>query len=142
MTMNEFTTMTELGKLFDESSHTIGKWLVDIGLRTPEMKTSKKAFDGGYVKQVPLPDNPDRYFWGWHRLKTIFALEAAGHIQVAHQRPGKLVGPFEARRSGINGFEIVSSDGTIAVWIIGEENANELVKLMNLAYQAGRFTCA
>jgi hypothetical protein len=139
--MNDFTTMREIGKLFDESSHTIGKWLVDIGLRTPENKPSKKSFDGGFVKQAPSPTNGG-YFWVWHRLKTIFALEAAGHIQINHQPSGKLVGPFEARRSSTNGFEIVNSNGATVVWVIGEENANKLVKLMNLAYQAGRFTSA
>ena len=51
--MTDFTTMTELGKLFDESSHTIGKWLTVIGLRTSEMKPSQRAFDEGFVKQAP-----------------------------------------------------------------------------------------
>jgi len=139
--VSEFDSMTDLGTIFGVTSHKLGKWLVAIGLRTPEMKPSKKAFDGGYVKQAPSPTNGG-YFWVWHRLKTIVALEAAGHVQIAHQPPGSLIGPFEARRSGTNGFEIVNSDGATAVWVIGKDNANELVKLMNLAYQAGRFSSA
>ena len=115
--------------------------LVKIGLRTPEMKPSNKAIDGGFVKQIPCGQE-GIYFSVWHRLKTIFALEAAGHVQVAHQPPGSLIGPFEACRSGTNGFEIVNSDGATAVWVIGEDNASDLVKLMNLAYQAGRFSSA
>ncbi len=69
----------------------------------------------------------------WYRDRTIHALEAAGHLRVDQEKSNRLIGPFEARRSGINGFEIVSSDGTTGVWVIGEENANELVKLMTQA---------
>lgn len=137
--MSAFTTMTEIGKLFGESSHTIGNWLVDVGLRTAEKKPSRKAFAGGYVKQLPTPGNPEGYFWGWHRLKTVFALEMAGHVQLAHHPTGRLVGPFELLRSGSDGFEVTSSDGGTAVFVLGEANAKAILKLMNAAHNAGGF---
>ena len=47
-----------------------------------------------------------------------------------------LNGPFTTRRSGQegDGHEIVSGDGTVAVWVWGEANATKLVQLMNLAH--------
>jgi len=43
---------TELGKLFGVSSHVLGDWLVDIGLRTSDKKPSAGAFSEGFVEQA------------------------------------------------------------------------------------------
>ena len=32
----EFRTLTQIGEVFGASSHQVGKWLVEIGLRTRE----------------------------------------------------------------------------------------------------------
>lgn len=80
-----YITMRELGTLFGVSSHVIGRWLVEIGLRTAQKRPSPAAFQGGYVQQGGLQNGG--YFWIWHREMTIAALEQAGHQQVAQNGP-------------------------------------------------------
>ena len=47
--MNAFLSLTELGKLFGVTSHKVGKWLVECGLRNERNKPTKRAFDEGIV---------------------------------------------------------------------------------------------
>jgi len=136
--MNEFTTMTDLGKLFDESSHKLGKWLMAIGLRTPDNTPSQKAYDGGFVKQAPTGRGTG-YFYLWHRDRTIQALESAGHFRVDQESAKGLIGPFEAVRSSTNGYVVNGDDGASGVWVYGEDNAATLVSLMNVAHDNGWF---
>ena len=75
---DEFLSMTELGKLYGVSSHKIGKWLVELGLRDNNKKPSKAAFENGYVQQRDSTQ-PGTYFWVWHKQKTMWVLEKAGH---------------------------------------------------------------
>lgn len=83
---DEFMSMTELGKLFAVSSHKMGKWLVDLGLRDGNKKPSRAAFEYGFVEQR-LSTQPGTYFYVWHAEKTIAALEKAGYTKAAD--PGK-----------------------------------------------------
>lgn len=157
--MNEFLTQTDLGRLFGVSSHVIGRWLVETGLRTREKRPSRKAFDGGFVKQAPT-GRGSGYFYVWHRQKVTHVLEAAGHRPASdsgmakqraesaiHRSQGqlqpspdaRLVGPFEARRSSENGFEVVSGDGTVSLWGYGQHKVEKVVALLNLAYRHGLF---
>lgn len=64
--MDEFSTLTELGKLFGVSSHSIGRWLIECGLRTPGKKPSRKAFEDGLVRQAPTGRGAG-YFWVWQK---------------------------------------------------------------------------
>lgn len=141
MFKHDYLTQTQLGKLFDCSSHEIGKWLVAIGLRTDKAKPSAEAFAGGFCKQ--LPSRNDGYCWGWHAEKTTQALEKAGH-KLAFPPPVDLIetpwlkGPFSSRQSSENGFEILNSDGKVSAWIFGKRNADLVVRLLNLADQHGK----
>lgn len=101
-------TMREIGKSFGVSSHVIGRWLIDIGLRTADKKPSAAAHHGGYVEQSGLQNGG--YFWKWHGQKTIAALQQAGHPKSAPMLSGRLNGPFTAEQSGVNGYRIVNGD--------------------------------
>lgn len=74
---DDYWTMREIGRLFDLSSHKIGKKLKQLGYRTPDGKPSHKAFDEALVKQRWADDQPV-YLWAWHRDKTVAVLEQAG----------------------------------------------------------------
>lgn len=136
----EHLTLTQLGKVFGVSSQKAGKWLVDIGLRTQDKKPSYKAFQGDYCVTSPT-GRGGGYFYVWHRQKTVAALEAAGHRQALEMTTpsGELVGPFTMRQSGRNGFEIVDGDGSVGIWVWGHENAERLIRLLDVAYQHGVF---
>jgi hypothetical protein len=70
---NEFTSLTELGKHYGVTSHVVGRWLKEIGLRTDDGKPSTDAFKGDYVSQRPSR-GIGTYYWVWHRDKTVEAV--------------------------------------------------------------------
>jgi len=80
--MSEFMSQTELGQLYNVSSHKIGKWLMACGLRTSEKKPSAKAFSEHFVEQR-MSRTIDTYFWVWHAEKTVRVLNEAGFGEVA-----------------------------------------------------------
>ena len=49
-----------------------------------------------------------------------------------------LVGPFSERPGGVVGREILNGNGAVFCWTLGEEAADFLVRLLNLADQQGR----
>ena len=76
----EFRTLTQIGEVFGASSHQVGKWLVEIGLLTEGKRPSTAAFDGEFVTQGPSRGNG--YNWVWHSVRTVAALEKAGHRRI------------------------------------------------------------
>ncbi len=139
----EHMTLSQIGEVFGASSHQVGRWLTQIGLRYESKqgrKPSRDAYAGGYVKDVP--SRGQGYIWAWHTEKTAKALEDAGHkiaIQPGHEllAPCRLNGPFEYRPNAQFGHEIVNGDGTVAICVSGEQNAQFLTNLLNIADKHG-----
>lgn len=67
---DEYLSMTEIGKFFDASSHDIGRWLIEIDLRTQEKMPSQRAKNEGFVSTAPNGRDTG-WFFVWHREKTI-----------------------------------------------------------------------
>jgi len=135
----KYLNQTQLGKLFGVSSHVAGRWLVEIGLRTPEKKPSFRAFDEKFVEQAD--NGRGGYYWCWDREKTIAALEAAGHQRINSTGADDVLlhGPFDLSDNGSSGYEIKNRDGVTIVWLVGERcQATRLVKVMNLAHKCGK----
>jgi hypothetical protein len=82
--MPEFLSLTELGYLYGVSGNKVGKWLLDLGLRTKEKKPSRAAFDGDFVDQRPSTQ-PMTYFWVWDAEKTTRLLDGAGFQRADRQ---------------------------------------------------------
>jgi len=144
--MNEYETLTELGKHYDVSCKKMGALLEELGLRRVGKKPTSLAFDLGLVKKTYTGHgDEDGYFYTWHAAKTINLLEKAGHQQSeipTYQQPNEvkvplLIGPFSNRLSGTNSYEILNGDGNVVYWTIGDENARIIVNLLNLAYNHG-----
>ncbi len=74
--MNEHLSLTQLGKLFGVSSHTMGAWLREAGLREPGGKPTATGYE--YADTRPST-NPGTYFWVWHKERTLRLLESLGH---------------------------------------------------------------
>lgn len=70
--------------------------------------------------------------------KTIVALESAGHRLLEPPDEDRLVGPFHAINSSGNRYEIADQKGKVAIWVVGAELADKLVRLVNLAYHHGK----
>lgn len=139
----EYLTLGQLGEVFGTTSHKVGRWLVQIGLRYESkqgLKPSRDAYGGGFVKDVPSRNQG--YCYAWHAEKSIKALVEAGHkvsIQPGHEllAPCRLNGPFRYRPNAQIGHEIVNADGSVAVCVTGEDNARFLTRLLNLADKYG-----
>lgn len=137
----QFPTLNQrqLGEHFGVTSHVVGRWLKSAGLREPTGQPSPAAIEGGFVEQVDLGDGHP--FWAW-RKKTVPFLEEQGHLRPLVALPDAasqtyLVGPFIARSCGEDGdgHEVVDANGTVGVWVRGEDNAKAVVALMNLGHQ-------
>lgn len=81
MNNDTFSTMRELAAIIGNgaTSHSVGKELTQLGLRT-DGKPSHKAFELGLVKSAST-DRGDAsgYFYVWHREKTLgFLKPSAG----------------------------------------------------------------
>lgn len=81
---DDFFSMTELGTLYGVSSHKVGKWLVDLGLRDANKKPSRLAFEHGLVAQRDSTQ-PGTYYWVWHGAKTMAVLDRAGHKRAVNK---------------------------------------------------------
>ena len=91
-----FLSLTELGKLCGVSSHKVGKWLVELGLRTQAKKPSPRAFREGFVEQRPSTQ-PATYFWVWHGERTLRVLTEAGLVESGSIRnPANTTGSGQA----------------------------------------------
>lgn len=77
---------TQLGEMFGTTSHKIGKWLIDAGLRTKNKKPSYTAFNEGYVT-TSHNGRGNGWYYVWRREPTVAALEALGHQRVDTKVP-------------------------------------------------------
>src|SRR5262245_44861688 len=80
--MNEYLSLTEIGKLYGVSSHAVGRWLRGLGLRTADGKPTREAFEKGYVSQRPSRQ-PETYYWAWHGEKTTAILDGMRYPRAA-----------------------------------------------------------
>lgn len=76
--MNEYQSMTDIGRLYGLTNQQVGKALHAAGLRDERKKPTPKAFNEEWVHQLPSTQ-PGTYFWGWHVEKTCALLEASGY---------------------------------------------------------------
>lgn len=135
-----FTHMTQgqIGRLFAVSSHEIGKWLGQVGLRGDDKKPTDDAHRAGYCRTAP--SGQSGYHWVWAVEPTVERLMAAGHAFIA-DLPEELVespplnGPF---RLGItNQRQVLNADGSVAASTNSLANAELLLRLLNAAYRYG-----
>ncbi|WP_437191374.1 hypothetical protein [Planctomicrobium sp. SH527] len=76
--MDECLSLTELGKIYGVTSHAVGKWLKNLGLRIHSGQPSARAFNEGYVYQRPSKQ-PGTYYYVWHRSRTTELLDGMGY---------------------------------------------------------------
>ena len=133
----------QLGEYFGETSHVIGRWLKEMGVRLPNGEPTEEAKDAGVAVLVVPPDG-SHVFWVWDKEKTLTLLERAGHQRLTPPHadgpaPTKLLGPFTARPNGGDGFEIVDANGIVGIWCRGEWLSGVLVKLLNVCHRNNLF---
>lgn len=136
--MNEFISITDLGKLFGLKSRTMGKLLVTVGLRTTDGNATQEAIEAGFTKRIPTNRTPGIAFTVWHAAKTIQRLEGAGYRRVVQAPPIDercLLGPFSYRMSGPFAFEVRNANSRVIMVATEEETARWAAQLLNVAYK-------
>ena len=108
--MNEYLSLTELGRLYGVSSHVVGRWLKGLGLRTEDGRPSEKAFSEDYVSRRPSR-HPGTYFWIWHADKTTGILDGMRYPRAATT---ELCHPVTVSGApGIEGLKVMKLGDTI-----------------------------
>ena len=74
---DKFAAMTTIGEMFGTTSHKLGKWLTELGLRR-NGKPTRKAFEASLVEEWPSTQ-PGTWFYAWHVERTVALLVKAGH---------------------------------------------------------------
>lgn len=136
-----FSTLTQkqLGLLFGVSSHKIGEWLTEIGLRNDQTKRpTNEAHYGRYCEQAP--SGQCGYHWVWRSQPTVDKLLAAGHRLVLELpesivEPPFLNGPFTI--SITNPKAVMNSDGSLAALTTSIDNAKVLLCLLCNGHRYG-----
>ncbi len=144
----EYNKLTDLGRQFGVSSHVIGRWLAELGLRVVAGNPTPRAWALELVRSVPTGrGDGDHPYYIWHVARTVKLLEDAGHHHTENSEmkpvvaiPNVLVGPFSSRISGSEGYEILNGNGNVFGWFTGEWAANWVVRLLNLADKHGKFS--
>lgn len=134
----ETLTQRQLGLLFDVSSHVIGDWLEQVGLRDEQTKKpTREAHMEGYCEQVM---NGTGYFWSWRSQPTVERLIASGH-QLVLELPESIVvppalnGPF--RLSAQKSNCVLNDDGSLAAMATSKRNAEMILKLLQCGHRIG-----
>lgn len=134
----ETLTQRQIGRLFGVSSHVIGKWLVEVGLRTADQRPTQAAHEGEFCEMAP--SGTSGYHWVWCSEKAVNKLIDAGHALLVDLPPdlvstSPLSGPFQL--STANGRDVVNCDGVVALRAASQVTAEVVLRLMNLAHQGG-----
>lgn len=133
----QYLTQKQLGKLFGATPHQVGKWLIEVGLRTADKKPSYKAHKEGYAEWI---NSGGKMFYAWNRTKTISELERHGYRrqaqeldQTADEKHDFAVIPLE---DGL--FDVVGPTDKLVIRATEKAAAEEIVKLLNLAAKYGK----
>lgn len=133
----EYLTQKQLGRLFGASPHQVGKWLIEVGLRTSDKKPSYKAHKEGYAEWI---NSGGKMFYAWHRERTTCELERHGYRRLAQE----LDGPVEQKHDFCvipkedGAFEVVGPTDKVSIRATEKLAAEEIVKLLNLAAKYGK----
>ena len=133
-------TQTQLGELFGVTSHKIGQWLKDLGLRDESGRPTDEAHEGMFCKQAP--SGPTGYHWVWDSKKTVAAFLEDQHLLVPNPpqnlvAPAILNGPFSVRKSAGSEFVIENGDGSASVWANNKMTADIVARILNAAHDKG-----
>jgi hypothetical protein len=134
--MDEYLNQTALGRLFDVSSHVIGRWLEQVQLRGPDQRPTPTAIQGGFTKTVPTSRHEGIAYFVWHAEKTIRVLEKAGYRRRCDAPPlsaGSPSGPFHAQTRDRMTYEISDGSGRVVCVVGNRQLADRVVALLELA---------
>ena len=135
-----YMSQTQLGKLFGATSHVIGDWLRNLGLRDEDGMPTRKAQDGHFCKQTIAGEKGT--LWVWNSEKTVAALIEAGHLLLLNPpqtlvAPAILQGPFRLRNQPSSEFVVENGDGSVSIWASNRATADVIAQILNAAHKSG-----
>lgn len=122
----EYLSLKQLGEIYAVSGTQVGRWLVQIGLRTPQLEPTETAWEGGFARKVDAPNGSA--FVSWHQTKTLAALKGAGFA---------IPQPTETEDNIV--YNVIDPDGWVCATTPHAEVATCLTTLIAFAAKAGRW---
>ena len=131
--MNEevYKTMREIGKEFNATSHEVGRWLKNQGLRLENGQPSSEAKRDGWVKKVDST-KPRTYFYAWNhaKIKDLFQIMGyRGDLAVKHQEP--VLNEYTVKHNGSLSYQVLDADGKEVCHCFDQGRAFEIAGLYN-----------
>ena len=133
---NMYSNQQVLGQLFGVTSHDIGKWLIEAGLRNAVTKApTSEAHNEGFCEQV-VGGPSGQYTYHWQTERTVQRLVERGHALLLEpplnqiEEP-ELKGPFAIHARDQR--YLTNSDGEVVVKTISAEHAVIIWKLLTAA---------
>ncbi len=136
----EYMDMNELGRLFGVSGRVVGSRLKELGLRDYRRNPTQQAENQRLVDYDF--ERHGTYTKLWHVERTVKILEDAGLALVSPAPtdlidPPELTGPFSIKEADCDQWQLVGSNGEVAIFVTGEMNAQVVQRVMNIAHKAG-----
>ena len=136
----ENMSLRQLGQLFGDTSHTVGKWLKALGLRDAEGLPTRKAHEGRFCKQRSAGEKC--LLWVWDSEKTVAVLKKNGHPMLLDPprdlvSPAILNGPFTVRTTANSICVIENGDGSDCIRVNNSMTADVVAKILNMAHEKG-----
>ncbi len=136
----EYISLRQLGQLFGDTSHTVGKWLKALGLRDAEGLPTRNAHEGRFCKMKSAGDKCT--LWVWHSEKTVAVLKKNGHPMLLDPprdlvSPAILNGPFTVRTTANSICVIENGDGSDCIRVNNSMTADVVAKILNMAHEKG-----
>lgn len=127
-----FITQKQLGEVFGVENFEMGRMLKHIGFRDQYMQMNPELIKQGIIRE-------ENGITGWHREKTIAALEKAGFKRPI-DRNSLPTGPFTIETEG-GGKCLMDSAGKVCMRIYGGEFGEKIAEIMRLAFEKGGMFC-
>lgn len=120
-----YLTQNQLAQMFGVENMEMGRMLQQVGFRDKHMKIRSELSANGIVQE-------QNGITGWHRERTIAALEKAGFRRLI-DRSMLPTGPFRIESEG-GGKCLVDSSGKVCMRIYGDEFAEKIAEVMGIAF--------
>lgn len=132
---NEHLTLAELGRVFGVEEKEVGRWLIELRLRSPR----GYPMDASYVKLLKPQTWGQAHVWIAERAVEVLMMNGWNPVVPPPAdlvEPAPLDGPFTIKACHNGLHEIMGQKGAVA-WVSGDRNAHQVCRLLNAGHRVG-----
>lgn len=131
----EHLTLAELGRVFGVGEKEVGKWLIELRLRSPR----GFPMDASYVKFLKPQTWGQAHVWIAERTVEVLIMNGRNPVVPPPAdlvEPAPLDGPFRIKAHTNGLHEVVGQMGAVA-WVSCDRNAHQVCRLLNVGHRLG-----